>query len=63
MDYLYALVIYAATGTMSSTDSVALTTVTNVPSYAECQQAGKAASDMANGTYKNIKFICVRTKK
>lgn len=56
---LWALVIYAATGAMSSTDSVALTTVPRIQTQQECIAAGKQAEKMASGTYKNIKFICV----
>lgn len=60
---LWALILYAATNSLSDTDSVALTAVQNIPTQQECIKAGTAASALANGTYKNIKFICVPTSK
>lgn len=60
---LWALVIYASTGMFSETDSVALTTVQNIPTQQECIKAGKAAVAMAEMTKKDIRFICVPTTK
>lgn len=60
---LWALVIYASTGMLSDTDSVALTAVQNIPTRQDCIQAGKESVLMASATKKNIKFICVPTVK
>lgn len=60
---LWALVIYAATNVMSDTDSVALTTVHGIPTQQACEEGGRKASKMADGSYKTIKYICVPTAK
>lgn len=59
----WILILYAATNAMSSTDSVALTNIPYFETQQECQKAGNLAQDMANGTYKTIKFVCVKATK
>lgn len=59
----WSLVIYAATGAFSDTDSVALTTVQGIQSQQICEQYGNKAKEMDSGTKKVIKFICIPTTK
>lgn len=58
---LWTLVLYAATNMMSSTDSVALTSVPNIESKQKCEESGRNATKMSDASYKTIKFICVPT--
>lgn len=60
---VFTLILYAATNSLSDTDSVALTSVPNIQTLQKCQQAGEAAASMANASYKNIKYICIPTIK
>lgn len=56
---MWILILFAYAGALSGTDSVSITTQ-EVGSQQACIAAGQAASRMANGTTKVIKYTCVR---
>lgn len=60
---IWTLILFAHAGTMSSTDSMALTTVPGFTSQQQCIAAGDNAKRMALGTTKVIKFNCVEVAK
>lgn len=56
---MWILILFAYAGPMSETDSVSITTQ-EVGTQQACIAAGQAASRLASGTTKVIKFSCVR---
>ena len=56
---MWILILFAYAGPMSDTDSVSITTQ-EIGSVQACNEAGKAASKLAFGTTKIIKYSCVR---
>lgn len=60
---IWALILFAHAGTMSSTDSMALTTVPGFATQQQCVAAGETSKKMALGTTKVIKYTCVEVTK
>ena len=56
----YVLILMMHVGIMGKTDSNSITSVPHFTSEAECRSAGAQAHEMANGTVKEIKFVCVK---
>ncbi len=56
---MWILILFAYAGPMSDTDSVSITTQ-EIGSVQACTAAGQAASKLAFGTTKIIKYSCVR---
>jgi hypothetical protein len=56
----YILVIFLYAGTFSKGDSVAVTNIPGFKSETYCTAAGKAALDLAKGTIKEGKFVCLK---
>lgn len=56
---LYVLILFAHVGIMGSGNSNALTTA-EFSSKETCEAAGNAAVKMADGTVKNISFVCMK---
>lgn len=59
----WVLIIMMHVGGLGSGNSNALTSVIGFTSIKECQAAGALASDLARGTVKEIKTICVQQSK
>ena len=57
---MWMLIVYAFAGGMSGTDSVALTTVGSFQVEQTCNVAGEKAKKMASGTFKEIRYTCVK---
>ena len=60
---IWTLILFAHAGTMSSTDSMALTTVPGFSTQQQCVAAGDNAKRMALATTKVIKYTCVEVTK
>lgn len=59
----YTLILFLYAGVLSKSDSVALTNVPGFKNQGACQQAGMAAvKQLTTGTFKDGKFICVRSE-
>lgn len=56
---MWILILFAYAGPLSDTDSVSITTQ-EVSSQQVCNVAGQAASRLASGTTKVVKYTCVR---
>ncbi len=59
----WTLILFAHAGTMSNSDSMALTNVPGFRTQQECRVAGDEAKRMALGTTKVIKYTCVEVTK
>lgn len=57
MEYILVLFVHAAI--LSSSDSMALTTVGAFSSYAECKKAGEAANRLTANTRKDTRYACL----
>lgn len=57
---MYILILMMHVGAMGSGNSNALTTA-EFSSMSLCEAAGKQAKELASGTVKEIKFVCVAT--
>lgn len=60
---IWTLILFAHAGSLSNTDSMALTTVPGFSTQQQCIAAGDNAKRMALGTTKVIKFNCVEVNK
>jgi hypothetical protein len=58
----FILILFAHVGPMGSGNSNALTVTTPFASKAGCTAAGEAAKNLASGTLKEIRYVCVETK-
>lgn len=58
----WILIIMMHVGPMGSGNSNALTSIGGFKTEAGCKEAGKKAQQMANGTVKDIEFICAESK-
>lgn len=58
----WALIIFFHVGIFGDTDSNATTVVHGFETQALCQQAAKQLPPLVNGTKKEVRFTCVRTK-
>lgn len=58
----WILILMMHVGPMGSGNSNALTSIGGFKTKAGCEKAGEAASEMASGTVKDIKFICAEAK-
>jgi hypothetical protein len=58
IEWILILTMYA--GTMSKSDSVALTNVPGFTNQAECEIAGRTAVKEFDTLLKSIKFVCVQ---
>lgn len=58
---MWMLIVYAFAGGMSGTDSVALTTVGAFQTESSCTAAGEKTKGMSRGTFKEIRYTCVKT--
>lgn len=56
---MWILILFAYAGPLSDTDSVSITTQ-EISSQQACNIAGQAATRLAAGTTKVVKFSCVR---
>jgi len=56
----WILVLFVHAGALSSTDSMALTTVPGFKSELVCQAAGKQAQMLGKNTTKDVKFVCLK---
>lgn len=56
----FILILFSYVGPLGATDSNALASVPGFKTQAECVAAGNAASALANGTTKVIRFACVK---
>lgn len=56
----YILVLYIYAGVMAKGDSVAMTTVPQ-PSFQACQAAGREAAELVKGSFKELRFICLKS--
>jgi hypothetical protein len=59
----YVLVLFVYAGVLSKGDSVALTNVPGFKSEVLCEEAGKSSVNLAKGTYKDAKFVCLKQEK
>jgi len=57
MEWVLVIAMYA--GIWASGDSTALTNVPGFTSKEECTAAGNASKELASGTKKEVKFVCV----
>jgi hypothetical protein len=57
---MWMLIIYAFSGGMSGSDSVALTTVGSFQNEQSCIIAGDKTKTMSRGTLKEIRYTCVK---
>lgn len=57
----WVLIIYIYAGMWANGDSVALTTIP-MSSAEACAAAGRAADGLVNGSTKNVRFVCVKTR-
>jgi hypothetical protein len=56
----YILVIFVYAGVMAKGDSVAITAVPGFGSIQQCQIAGEEAKKLANNTFKEVKYTCLK---
>jgi hypothetical protein len=63
MNTIWVLILFAHAGTLSDSDSMALTNVSGFKTYQECKAAGEEAKRMASGTTKVIKYSCTEVLK
>jgi len=61
MEWILILCMYA--GMLSKGDSVALTNIHGFATEQECIQAGNKSKKLAEGTFKEVRFICVPCSK
>lgn len=57
MEWVLIVTMYA--GVWATGDSTALTNVPGFVSKEECTEAGNATKELAYGTKKEVKFVCV----
>ena len=57
---MWILILFAHAGPMSDKDSMALDSVRGFTSEQVCMVAGKKAKELAFGTVKDIRFVCVK---
>lgn len=62
MNSIFALILFAHVGPLGNGNSNALSVVSGFASKATCEAAGKAAKSMAQGTVKQLEFVCVEVK-
>jgi hypothetical protein len=55
----YFLVLYIYAGALAKGDSVSLVSIPQ-PSLQACQAAGSAAKDLVSGSFKELRFVCVK---
>jgi hypothetical protein len=58
----WTLIILIHAGMLSKGDSVALTNVEGFATKQMCDVAGEQAKSLSSNTFKETKFICVKTK-
>ncbi len=56
----WILILFVHAGAMSNADSMALTNVPGFKTQASCAAAGEAAKQIASGTVKATKYVCVK---
>ena len=57
----WTLVIFIYAGMLAKGDSVALQTLPGWTSQASCEAAASALSPLVQGTFKEIRTVCVKT--
>lgn len=57
---MWVLIIFIYVGPLSDKDSVALTSVSGFGSQATCMAAGEKSKELASGTTKVARFVCVK---
>lgn len=55
----YFLVLYIYAGALAKGDSVAMVSIPQ-PSLQACQAAGTAAGDLVKGSFKELRFVCIK---
>lgn len=55
----WILILYIYAGAMSKGDSVTLTSVA-FETEASCEAAGKKSDQLVSGSFKNVRYICVK---
>jgi hypothetical protein len=59
---MWTLILLVYAGALSDGDSVALTNVTNFQTQQECVVAGNQAKTLTANSYKETRFVCVKSK-
>lgn len=55
----FYLVLYIYAGALAGGDSVSMVSIPQ-PTLAACQQAGKAAEQLVQGSLKELRFVCLK---
>lgn len=58
----WILIIYIYAGMLAKGDSVSVTSITGFESQALCAAAGDVGKPLVNGSAKDYRFVCVRSK-
>lgn len=58
---MWVLILFAHVGPWGDTDSNALTVAQGFTTRAVCESAGNAAKHLADGTKKDIRYVCMPT--
>lgn len=59
----WILILFAHVGMAGNGNSNALTSVPGFRTQAECEAAGKAVKPLADGTVKELEYVCVSQGK
>lgn len=55
----FYLVIYIYAGALAKGDSVSMVSIPQ-PTLVACQQAGKGAEELVKGSFKELRFVCIK---